>query len=187
MVLTGISAKLKDRRVDRMLINYGYDVTKCEIFYSPITVWLFLCALLLLTLIPFSFYIFYLAYLFAFYFISYLIIGYLIVAYLNNSFVITEKKLLIINPNFPYRKFICYDLEQVNKIKMDSSKVLWITSIFAHFGSNYIEIFTTKKVERHYCTSLDVDAFDENFTEKTIDDFCTSLKQHGVTVEFKLL
>jgi hypothetical protein len=141
---------------------------------------------MVVTLIPVSFYIFYLAYLFPVCFLIYFIAGYVVVASLNNSFVITDSKLVVINPNFPFRKVKSYSFEQINKVKIDSSNLLYITAIFAHFGSNYVELTTQDKVERFYCTSLDVDAFDENFTEKTIDDFHASLKQHKVYIEFNL-
>lgn len=101
MVLTGISAKLKDKRIDRILKKHGYTLSNCEIFYSPITVWLFLLPFFLLTIIStVSYFFFYLIYLFPLYFLLYFMLGYLVVGYLNNSFVITENKLLVINPNF---------------------------------------------------------------------------------------
>ena len=113
-------------------------------------------------------------------------LGYLVVAYLNNSFVITENKILVVNPNFPFRRFIRYDLGQIQKVKIDSSKRLWITMVFAHSGNNYIEITAAHKANKFYCSYLNVDAFDENFTENTMDDLYASLKQNNIITEFNL-
>jgi hypothetical protein len=186
MILTGISAKIKDRRVDRILRKVGYDITACEIYYSPVRVWLFGWVLLLVAAIPVSFYFFHLAYQFTCYFLLYFLLGYVVVGYLNNSFVIVPDKLLVINPNFPFNRVVSYNLKRVRKVKIDNSAWLWITAIFAHWGNNYVEISTENRVERFYCTCLEVDAFDENFTEKTMDDFQAGLLKVNVPTEFNL-
>jgi hypothetical protein len=184
--ITGLSAKTKDRRVDNILKKRGYDVAGCEIFYSPINIWLFFLGILFLVAIPFSWYLIRLAYMLPLYALLYFLVSYLIVAFLNNSFVLTATQLLIINPNFLFRKVISYDLKQISKIKIDSSKWLWLTVIFAHFGKNYVEIASENKTQRFYCTMLEVDAYDENLTEKTMDDFQASLLKHNLSVEFNL-
>jgi hypothetical protein len=183
---TGISARLKDRRVDRTLQKLGYEAAHCKIFYSPVTVWLTYLALLLTALLPFAFGLFALIYRYTTYFGLYFLAGYLMAAYLNNSIVLAKDKLLMINPNFPFRHLVSYNLEEIRNVKIDQSKWLWLTFIFAHGAGNYVEICTGSEAKRFYCTCLQLDAFDENLTKKTIDDLHFALRERNVPTEFNL-
>ena len=58
--------------------------------------------------------------------------------------------------------------------------------IFLIFKSNYIEVYFNNKKGRFYCSSLQLDSFDENWTEKTIDDLQYSLLKKGIMIEFRL-
>lgn len=185
--LTGVSAKTKDRRVDRVLEKLGYEATACEIFYSPVMVWVTYLMLFFMALLPVSLCLLALLYRFPVYGGLYFLLGYLMAAYLNNSVVLTQDKLIIINPNFPFRRSVIYDLAELRDVKIDQSKWLWSTFfIFAHSGSNYVEISTDDKTRRFYCTCLQVDAFDENLTEKTMDDLHFALEKRNVPTEFNL-
>jgi hypothetical protein len=184
---TGISASLKDKRVDRVLEKLGYEAAACKIFYSPVMVWVYYLALLLATLIPLtSFYLVVLMYRFPVYWVPYLLSGYLAAAYLNNSFVLAPDKLLVINPNPPFRRVVPFELENVRKVTIDRPKWLWLSTLFIFLGRNYVEISTDGKTERFYCASLELDAFDENLTEKTIDDFHFALEARNVPTAFNL-
>jgi hypothetical protein len=97
-----------------------------------------------------------------------------------------QHKLIVINPNFPFRRSTSYNLEAIHHLKIDQSKWLWLTFVFAHGGGNYLEINTNQEVHRFYCTCLQVDAVDENLTEKTMDDLHFALEKRNVPTEFNL-
>jgi hypothetical protein len=183
---TGISARLKDRRVDRVLAKQGYEAEQCEIFYSPITAWITYLAILLTIPLPFAIDYFSFLYRNFTYFCLYLLVGYLMGAYLNNSIVLTKNELVIVNPNFPFRHSVIYKLEEISYLKIDQSKWLWPAFVFAHGGGNYVEISTGDTTRRFYCTCLQLDAYDENLTEKTMDDLRFALRERNVPHEFNL-
>ncbi len=182
MFITGFSLKLKTKKVDKILLEKGYTLEECEIYYSPITSWFVLIAMMLSFFIPFVFTDL-LSYKYNFWMciLTYFIVGYFFIAYLNNIPVLVKNELIMINPYFPFRNFEVFQIEAIAMVKIDESSFLpaWI---FLVFKSNYLENYK----KRFYCSSLQVDSFDENWTEKTMDDFKYSLLQNGVMVEFEL-
>ncbi|MEM7514093.1 MAG: hypothetical protein AAF388_24425 [Bacteroidota bacterium] len=54
------------------------------------------------------------------------------------------------------------------------------------FGGNYLEVYSSSSIKKYYCANLDIDCFDENWTELTLDSLHGSLKEKGVAVEFNL-
>ncbi|MDJ1483004.1 hypothetical protein QNI16_21055 [Cytophagaceae bacterium YF14B1] len=114
------------------------------------------------------------------------LLGYVICGYLNNTFVLTTDKLLVINPNFPFTKIVTYKLNQIDDIEIYHSLLLQgICWIFFQSG-NYVTITTGGYNFRYYCGSLCGDTYDENFTEKTIDDLHYALKERNIPVQFRL-
>jgi hypothetical protein len=179
-MIIGFSAKTKDKRVDKIAIEHGYD--NYEIFYSPIFIWIFFTIYLLILSLPITFQF----YNYWHYLLGYLFIGYLISSYLNNSFIITEKELLIINPNFPFTNFRTYKIDRIEKVKIDKNKWLNLLACLMIFENNYVQIYSGKKSRIYYCNGLNLDAFDENLTEKTLDDFSFSLTRKNIVVELKI-
>ena len=183
----GVSLKLVDKNVDKILLNSGYE--KPEIFYSPITsliaFWGMLISMILLPLtlliidILFSKPSIFIAVL------LYMIIGYLVVSILNRSFAITDKELLVINSHFPFCGIESYKLEEISDIKISSSWALRLLIIFG-FGNNYIKVKTKNQEKKFYCLFLEVDCYDENWTEKTLDDLENALKLKRINVKLEI-
>lgn len=194
-MLSGVSFKFKDKRIDKFLTDNNYS--NYQIYYSPIKSWVFGLSFILLTTLPFSIF---------FYFdilrllttniflcialVSFLSIGYLINSYYNNSFVVLEHQLLVINRNFPFFRFKTYDFKDLKEIEINKGKSIFMNLIswfFMIFGSNYVRIKTHKNVnKKFYCINLDVDCYDENWTEKSLDDFYNNLKNRNVRVDIKI-
>ncbi|WP_028979860.1 hypothetical protein [Sporocytophaga myxococcoides] len=180
MTLIGFSAKIRDKRVDKIAAKHGYK--NYEVFYSPLSIWLFFTLYLLVLSLPVT-----LSFLeYWFYLPGYLVLGYLISAYRNNSFILTEDVLVVINPNFPFRNFHCYKIESIQKVKIDTGKWSDFLIVFIQFGHNYIQINSEGKRRTYYCNGLDIDAYDENFTEKTLDDFSHRLSKKNILVDFNI-
>jgi hypothetical protein len=179
IMYTGFSAKTKDKRVDKILIKHGYN--NCEIFYSPIFFLDYFVYFLVISL-PITYQVINYWY----YLPGYIAIGYLISAYLNNCFVITGKELLVINPNFPFDKFNRYEIENIEKIKIDKNNGIYFLLVFLIIGNNYVQINSGGKRKKYYCSGLEIDAYDENLTEKTLDDFSFALSKNNIVVEFKI-
>jgi hypothetical protein len=51
------------------------------------------------------------------------------------------------------------------------------------FTGNYADIKTNNGITRYYCIGLEADAYDENLTEKTIDNFEMALRKNGIYVQ----
>jgi hypothetical protein len=185
-MITGVSAKIKDKRISKYLEKKGYNLAECEIFYSPITGFLFYLVILIAFTIPLWFYFPLLISKYPYFFLIYFIVQYLALAFLNNSYVISQHKLIVINPNFPFKKVKVYEFAEIDKIKIDDSGLALITWVLLIFYCNYIEIYTADKTQRFYSIFLEVDYFDENITEKTLDDFNTTLCKHNIVTEFNL-
>jgi hypothetical protein len=184
--MTEVSAKIKDRRIDKYLEKKGYNLAECEMFYSPITGFLFYLLILIAFTIPWCVFFPLLILKYPYYFLIYFTVQYLALAYLNNSYIITQQKLIVINPNFPFQKMKVYEFGEIENIKIDNSWLTLLTWIFLIFCSNYIEVHTTNKVHRFYSIFLNVDCCDENITEKTLDDFNDNLAKHNIATEFNL-
>ena len=186
-MLTGVSFKFKDKRIDKYLKDNDYS--NYVIYYSPIKSWFFGLSLIALTLLPVSIFItsnILVFTLVAFYFF----IGYLITSYYNNSFVILENQLIIINRNFPFLRFKMYNFNDINEVEINEGKgvlIKLVSGLFMIFGSNYVVIKTHFNTNRkYYCVNLDVDCYDENWTEKNLDDFSNDLKNRHLKVNMKI-
>ncbi len=169
-----------DKRVDKLLLKN--DIVSSKIYYSPISIWLLFLVLFAMQLIPFiySFLIIYFLLL-----IPYGLTSYLLSAKLNNSFVITENQLVVINPNIPFRQFKVIPMETITEIVIDeSSNPLYY--IFFILATNFVTIKTADKSETFFCIGLERDAFDENLTEDTLESFNDHLVRKGIQVQFKL-
>ncbi|MBO9699953.1 MAG: hypothetical protein J7604_07065 [Sporocytophaga sp.] len=177
-MLISLSARIKDKRVDKIAIKQGYK--DYEVFYSPLSIWLFFTFYILMLSLSLA-----LAFLeYWCYWPGYLVPGYLISAYRNNSFILTEDELVVINPNFPFRNLRCYKIECIQKVKIDKNKWFYFLIMFIEFENNYVQINSEGKRKTYYCNGLNIDAYDENFTGKTLDDFSHSLTKKNIQVDF---
>ena len=155
------------------------------IFYTPISAWLFFLVMFLVLLLPILVEAIPIIWESSWeYLLLYLCCAYLVAAYLHNSFAIAEGELLVINPNFPFRKVRSYPLSSVLSVQIAQSRWLSIVWLFGSLGKNFVEIRTFKGKFRYYCTSLDIDCYDENQTRLTLDDFHVALRQEEVSVDF---
>jgi hypothetical protein len=117
--------------------------------------------------------------------VLYLILRYFVCAYLNNSFALSDTELIIINPNFPFQNLTKYRFEQISSIHISETANFFLFT-FLLFEQNYVKVNGLNPSKKHYCVSLNVDAYDENFTELTMNDFHDDLKTRGLSVDFKL-
>lgn len=183
--LTGVSLQFKDSRVEHRLAEEG--LIDCEIFHSPIQSWLFLVGILSIASLTADGGILMLLWKYPFYTIPCISVSYLFAAFSNNSFAFTSEKLIVINPNFPFQRLISYDLKNITQIKIDKSKhLVYLSWLFCISTTNYVEVYTKKKVNRFYCSGLDVDCYDENWTEKTLDDLYSTALSNEIKVIFNL-
>jgi hypothetical protein len=185
-MFVGVSAKLKDRRVNTVLKQNDYSLEDCTIYYSPIVGWLYYAGIfvaftygMLLLLVYYAFVMF------TMFFLIYFVICYLFCAFLNNSFVITSKELIVVNPNFPFRRFEKFDLNSIKKVILHDSGLILFSWIFL-LSSRYAIIHDEGKQRKFYCAYLERDAYDENITEKNLDDFEAHLKQLNIKTEMYL-
>jgi hypothetical protein len=182
-----MSFKIKDKRIDREIIKLGHIPGECEICYSPIAAWLWPSMLLWAT-VGLSLYPMVLHSPVAIMVVlCWFCLGYLLAARLNCSFVLTPRQMLAINPNFPFKKRIVCNFEDVKSIRIAKSPSWHRVFIpFLIAGSKFVQIRTVTQTHTCYCVELRLDAFDENFTEKSLDDLHVSLKNKGLNVEFLL-
>lgn len=183
IIPNGFSSELKDRRVDSLLLKNGFSFN--EIYYSPIKIWAIFYFLFLLAAFPFS--IILIPIIFSKYkvfLILYIVSAYLVAAFLNNSFTISNGKLIVVNPNPPFRKIKEYSISKIHHISIKSNPWLLTAWLFGPLGSNYVELNFLETKKRFYCAGLDIDAYDENFTKLTLDDLHKDLIENGVKVEF---
>ncbi|MFA9213164.1 MAG: hypothetical protein ACEQSR_04870, partial [Candidatus Methylacidiphilales bacterium] len=140
-------SKLKDNRVDKMLTSKG--IVGGDIYYSTISVWIISLSIIILSGIG-VFYLF-ASTIYGYLLIPYLIISYLLNAYKNNSFALFDDKLIIINPNIPFRKVTIINNSEINLITIDKTKSNW-SKLFLDFGENYLLIQTKNKLLKFYCS-----------------------------------
>ncbi len=117
--------------------------------------------------------------------LPYLIIAYLVNAWHCYSFALVEGKCCMINANWPFRKFRQIALNQIESVTINERRMKWMM-LFTLPRSNYIELKTEKGRERFYCAYLELDAYDENFTKQTIEDFQYALERAGIPVQMNL-
>ena len=179
----GISARYKDKRVDKALRKLGFN--SCEVYYSPIIVSITYLLMFLAVTVGIM-----LPILFSFghnltiavVLICYFLFFYLVAAYTNNSFALTSDELVIINPNLPFRKQTIIALDNIIDIHIGSHTPVW-RKILLFLTGNYADIKTSEGITRYYCIGLEEDAYDENLTEKTIEDFIIALGKKGINVQ----
>ncbi len=174
-------SKLKDNRVDKILTSKG--IIGGDIYYSPILTWIIALSIILLGGIGVVYLL--ASSIYGYLLIPYFIISYLLNAYKNNSFALFDDKIIIINPNIPFRKVIIINNSEINLITIDKTKSNW-SKLLLDFGENYLLIQTKDKLLKFYCSGLEADYVDENWTEKTIVEFDFKLKEKGIETEFKL-
>ena len=177
----GVGLKLKDKRVDKMLLVK--NIISTDIFYSPISTWILLLLLILTSG-------WWLLYIFAstkygLLLIPYFVISYLLNGYKSNSFALCNDNLIVINPNIPFRQITVINNSDIQLVTIDKTTRKW-TKIFLDFGENYLLIQTKDNTYKFNCAGLDLDAYDENWTEKTIDDLRHKLKEKGIKTLFNL-
>ena len=146
--------KLTDKRVDEIVKKLGHNAI--ETFYSPILAGLWYFALLLLTTAPFVVAIIWQFFEFQYEYFCYLgvfiVVSYLLNAFLNNNFILTNDKIIIINPNFPFKKQTIINVVDIERIIIDKSKwVRWSCWCLGVFGGNHIEVTTKSGKHLFFC------------------------------------
>ncbi len=171
--------KIKDNRVDRLIKNSGFNPDKFRIYYSPITIiWYDFILLVLVSGIILVIYQTLISMLI--YLPVYSIITYSLGAKLNNSVAVSDKLIIIVNPNFPFRKILVYYVDNIDFIEIKHSLFRFLMWPFFIFTGNNINISSKGKYERYYCTSLELNVYDENFTKLDLDDLISHLRRLGI-------
>lgn len=111
--------------------------------------------------------------------------AYLVNGYHNNSFAIQDKDFLAINPNYPFRQLKIINFDGIEHIVIERGQSKW-KYLFLLFEDNYLLIKTKNETYKFYCSGLEMDGFDEGFTEKTIEDLDNDLKQNGVLTSLNI-
>lgn len=174
---------IKDQRIDKMLAQNG--IPEAVIFYSPVQVWLYLILMGLSTGIG----IFVTA-LTSLWLLS-LILVYLSVSYLlyincSHSFALTGDTLYILNPSRPFRRFEALPLEKIHAVTLGEDKSSWLRQVFIWSDVNFLQVASDKGIAKYPCIGLELDAFDENFTAKTLDDLRYSFELRNIPVIWHL-
>lgn len=188
--MNGISFELRDQFVDKLLLKKGYK--EAEIFYSPIACWFVFLLFTITFSIPLFIYVIYIILTeipfteSLIYVLIYFLLGYLLIAIFNKSFAVTKNELLIINAQFPFCKIRSYQFEEIKEVRISSSPLLSKLGFIFAIKGNFLQIKTRFSKRRYYCFFLDVDCFDENWTEKTLDDLHHKLMEKKVLVKFEL-
>jgi hypothetical protein len=170
---------LKSRRVGHFTL-----------YESPITKWLlyFVAALAIIALSGLFF--FFPISLKWEYLLVYFIISYLVAGFSNNSFAIAGNDFYVINPNLPFKKFRHFPNSKIKNIRIDQTgSFWWLFFPFGQFGGNcnFVEITTVEDQKHKFlCAGLDLDSYDENDTEETLDTLHTDLKRKNMPVRFNL-
>ena len=191
-MLIGGSMNLRDKRADRML--QSATNAHCEIFYSPIQGWVVFWGLLGMAFLGGGSVLFILLVQYIGDYILpiilsiplYFFAGYLIAGKLNNSFAIAAEGVWIINPNWPWRKGEFIVWKSIEKIKIGENKKYFLARFFGMSELNYLEIKTGDRLTTFYCAGLGIDCFDENFTEKTLDDLKMTLEKKELKIEWTI-
>jgi hypothetical protein len=186
--VTGISAELIDKRVQKILLRNGYVVAEEDIYYSPIKSWLVYFTMVLGMIFPFLIGLFLFNW---FYtvgaFCLYLLLAYIFLGAFNYSIVVYNDELLFVNPNFSFFKIKKYAINEIKKIEIGTSlkwlPISWIFFVFTRI--NYLDVTIKGKKKRFYCMFLKEDYFDENLTEKILDDLYYRLKEKEIKVFLK--
>lgn len=175
--------KLKDKRVDKMLAQNG--VQNAETFYSPVQIWLYFILMILLPgigiVIP-ALGLWGIGIV-----LVYTCLSYLLYVQRSNSFALTEDTFYILNPSWPFGRLESCRLEDIHMITFGEDKIPWLRRIFIWSDANFLEITTHSGTLKYACAGLELDAFDENFTEKTLDDLRYRLEARSIPVTWNLI
>ena len=183
----GFSAEYKDKRVDKILEVQGITIDSKYIFYAPIKVGFVMYFLVYVMLSSVGLGLGSLVYGiikwdFDFAILNHLFVAaalpffYLFWAKMSNSFVVSEDAIYIINPNFPFTSFRKIEKNQVKRVLVGRNNFFGLSYLFLSFHNHYVEVYVGEKDYRFYCAPLQVDAFDENWTKKTLDDLYYDFK-----------
>lgn len=179
-MLIGVSFNIRDKRVDRKLM--AENIICADVYYSPIGSWILVLFLFGIAigafLIPIFQYFYHLA-------VLYIIVSYLINARLSNSFVLQYDQVIVINPNVPFRQFNAIPKSSIRHIAIKEREFNW-QGLFLAIGKNYLEVDTKEGVYKFPCAGLEQDSYDENWTEKTIDELYYVLQQAGYSVSYEI-
>lgn len=178
---SNIDFKMPNKAIKKILAQQ--QVLDAEIFASPFETWLTYTAFLLcggIGLLP----LFY-NYGSLYFILLYALCSLLINGKLNNSFALNNQELIVINPYIPFRQVERFELNTIKQITITKAKLPWWRA-FIIMGDHYIEIETHTRRQRFYCVNLETDAFDENFSEKTIQDLNHSLLKRHLKVNYLL-
>lgn len=183
-MMIGMSMELRDKRVDKIAQNLHLDHP--EIYFSPFQSWLTSLTLFFTYIQLPAFILIYqfdiLKFFFWFFIIAYFIVGYIVNSYMSHSILMDSNSLYIINPNFIFMSIVHYPLCEITHIKLGETKHIW-HHIFGVLGSNFIEIESHSIKRKFFCVWLEIDAYDENWTEKTMDDLYYNLQKKNIDVE----
>ncbi|MEO0471012.1 MAG: hypothetical protein AAF206_15400 [Bacteroidota bacterium] len=183
MIPIGGSDTFTDKRVDRMLKQNGYWAD--PIFYSPISIaFIFLGLIFIMaftTLIGLGVMSWMIA--FPIYPVACLSFFYLIHARTNNSFAFSHQELIVVNSNPPFRRIKAFRYAEIEKAHIRRNFLLTpLLLLMVNYW--YVEIQSGGKTHRFHCSALDLDCFDENQTELTLDDLYKELRRRNISTEF---
>lgn len=167
-----------------MLARNG--IAEAGIFYSPVQVWLYI----ILMMTTAGIYVVFAArssLTVAALVLVYRSVSYLLYTRCSNSFAVRHDTLYIINPSHPFRKFKVCALKDIRAVTFDEDKKTWINRIFLLGSCNDLLVETGEGIYKYACAGLDLDAFDEGFTEKNLDDLRYHLEGKGLRVNRNLL
>ncbi len=179
---------LKDKRIDKMLSSNGFAPENSNIFYSPLTYWVMVVGAICFGAVILSFqYPDYTSMLW-YGVLVYVSIGYLFVAYANNSFVLSNGKLIAINANAPFKQFISFNQEMVSKVEIGNSWLKYFIWLLGDFNCHYVAITSAGKRTKFLCVGLTTDdAYGQKWwTEQTLNDLNTCLNSNGVKTNYKI-
>ncbi len=170
----------KDKRVDKILVALGYDTY--EIFYSPMMFPVIGTLLILWVGGGYAIFICYPQWqLFLIVILGlWSCIYYLVSACRSNNFAITSDALVIVNPNFPFKKYNIIPLESITNVNIGEYTSNWRKLLFLLFLNNYIDVQRGNQTTRYYCIWLEADCWEGSFNDKTIDDFASELQRRNV-------
>ena len=176
----------KDNRIDKVLQQKGYVLEECNIFYSPITVYIYYFGLFLSLSVGLIIENMNLLLDYWMLVIAYFLASYLVNSFFNNSVVVHKDQIIIVNPNFPFSRFESYNFSQIQKLEIRKSYSWLWTCFFMIFSSNQIQIQLQKSTKKFYCIYLQEDYFDENLIELTLDDLTSLLDKKGLNIDVNI-
>jgi hypothetical protein len=111
--------------------------------------------------------------------------SHLVNGYHHNSFALHDKDLIVINPNYPFRQLTIISIDDITQVEINRGKYKW-KYLFLLFEDNYLSVQTKNTTHSFYCSGLEMDGFDEGFTERTIEDLDRDLKQRRILARLNI-